>query len=125
MRWSIRNGAMIGTIVLAAACAPIVDIHGFIPDNELLDRVKVGEFTRAQLTELLGAPSSVAQFDGETWYYISRRTEAIAFLKPKIVDQRVVGVSFSKDTGVVTEVKRFEIDDAREIALVERETPTH
>jgi outer membrane protein assembly factor BamE (lipoprotein component of BamABCDE complex) len=122
-----RNLVGAGVLLALAGCAPMVEQHGFIPDPELVERIRPGQQTRAQVAEILGAPSSVAAFNGETWYYISRRTETVAFLAPlapMVVDQRVGAGSFNKDTGYVDEVRRFTADDMRTIDFVERETPT-
>jgi outer membrane protein assembly factor BamE (lipoprotein component of BamABCDE complex) len=125
MQRTMKSTLIAAVAALAlGACTPIVAQHGFIPDNELVERVKTGVHTRSQVAEILGAPSSVASFNGETWYYITRRTETVAFLKPKVTDQRVVAVSFDPDNGLVAEVRRFSVEDGRDVAFVERETPT-
>ena len=108
----------------AGACAPIVEVHGFIPDDELVQQIKPGQHDRLYVEELLGSPSSVANFDGETWYYITRRTETLAFFEPEIKDQRVLAVVFDLATGTVSKVDSYGLDDGRLIELVERQTPT-
>ena len=114
----------IALVLAAGACSPIVEVHGFIPDDELVQQIKPGQHDRLYVEELLGSPSSIANFDGETWYYITRRTETLAFFEPEIKDQRVLAVVFDLATGTVSKVDSYGLDDGRLIELVERQTPT-
>ena len=94
-----------------------------LPDPERLAEISNGGFSRAEVAEILGSPSSVAVLEGETWYYISKRTETLAFFEPKVSDQQVVVVRFDKK-GMVSEVQTLGLDEARTIEPAERETPT-
>ncbi len=117
--------ALLLTVVIAAtACTPKVEVHGFIPDDELVKQIKAGQHDRTYVEELLGSPSSIANFEGETWYYITRRTETLAFFEPEVKDQRVLAISFDLGTGTVKEIGTFNLADGRPIQFVERETPT-
>ena len=117
--------ALLLTVVIAAtACTPKVEVHGFIPDDELVKQIKAGQHDRTYVEELLGSPSSIANFKGETWYYITRRTETLAFFEPEVKDQRVLAISFDLGTGTVKEIGTFNLADGRPIQFVERETPT-
>lgn len=116
----------LGICVLAVsvvACAAKVDTRGNLPDPELLAEITPGEHSRDEVSEILGSPSSIAAFDRETWFYISKRTETFAFFAPEVNQRQVVIVRFDKK-GVVTEVKTLGLDDARSIDPVDRETPT-
>tara|TARA_Y100000590_G_scaffold69747_1_gene76105 strand:+ start:55 stop:531 length:477 start_codon:yes stop_codon:yes gene_type:complete len=122
---ALRRCAPLGLcLILALACTPRVEVHGFIPDDELVKQIKVGEHDRTGVARALGSPSSIATFNGETWYYISRRTETLAFLEPEIIDQRVLAVSFDITAGTVSAVDNYTLKDGRLIQLVQRQTPT-
>jgi len=71
----------------------------------------------------LGTPSSVGVFDGETWFYISERTEKVAFLDPKVIDRKVIVIKFD-NRGVVSDMTTLGMEDGHEVAIVERKTPT-
>ena len=119
-RWGV-------SIILAgavlAACQPRVDIHGFMPNAELVAQVQPGELTRAGVAEVLGSPSTIATFDADTWYYITQKTRSFAFLKPEIIDQEVLMIKFDDDQ-VVSAVVRYTIEDGLIIDPVSRKTPT-
>lgn len=120
-------GAVFAAVLLSiiAACAPRQDYRGVNIDEEKLNLIAVGQSTEPQVGALLGSPSTTSTFPewGTTYYYISSETEAVAFLAPELIDQQVVAISFDKE-GKVREIKRYGMKDGKQIALVQRETPT-
>jgi len=112
-------------LVLAglAACAPIRDVRGYIPDEEKVAAVKVGQDTRDTVQEKLGTPSSTATFGEPTWYYISTEQERYAFFKPDVTHRKILAVQFTED-GRVADIRNYGIDDGKVIAYVDRETPS-
>ena len=107
----------------AAACAPTVGVHGNRLDEEALARIQPGQTTQQEVLQLLGSPSTVGTFDGEAWYYISRRTEHRSFYQNDVVAQDVVAITFNGQ-GVVDSLDRRGLEDARSIQPVSRTTPT-
>lgn len=110
------------SVALLAACASNVEQHGNLPDHSELATITPGKTTKAEVAKLLGSPSSVGVFDGDAWYYISRKTEQVAFFKPDVTDQEVYIVSFNHD-GVVSNVARKTLKDGETITPVARTTP--
>ncbi len=109
--------------LMLTACAPRVEMNGNLPDPERLAEIKDGGFSREEVAEILGSPSSVAVLEGEVWYYISKRTETVAFFDPDVSDQQVVVIHFDKK-GMVSKVQTLGLEQARTIEPAERETPT-
>jgi outer membrane protein assembly factor BamE (lipoprotein component of BamABCDE complex) len=122
MRCSFAVAAM-AAMVLLVGCSTSVDQRGNLPDQDRLAEIKPGVTTREQVQQLLGTPSSTSTFDDSTWYYISKKTEQWAFLSPDTIEQKVVAVDFDT-SGVVRDVRQRGLDDAKEVAMVERTTPT-
>jgi outer membrane protein assembly factor BamE (lipoprotein component of BamABCDE complex) len=106
-----------------ASCSPPVETRGNIPDAVVIGEIKPGVHTKDQVSQLLGTPSSVATFDKNTWYYLGRKTESVAFFKPETIEAQTVVIRFD-DKGVVSEIRRLDRESGREIDVVERETPT-
>ncbi|HZS82614.1 MAG TPA: outer membrane protein assembly factor BamE [Stellaceae bacterium] len=109
--------------MLAAACSPVVDQRGNLPDATKLAQIQPGVTTKEAVQQLLGTPSSVATFNDKTWYYISRRTSQTAFFDPKVLDQEVIVVAFD-DGGVVRDVERHGLADGRQVDPSPRVTPS-
>jgi outer membrane protein assembly factor BamE (lipoprotein component of BamABCDE complex) len=105
-----------------AACSPTVAQRGNVPDTEKLAELKTGD-SKDKVVQTIGSPSSIGTFSDKRWYYISRKTEKFGFFDPKTVDQQVVEVLFD-DQDKVQEIKKLNLDDAYDVDLVGRSTPT-
>ena len=106
-----------------AACAPIRDVRGYVPDEEKVASVQIGADTRDSVQQKLGTPSSTATFGDPTWYYISTEQERYAFFKPDVTKRQILAVQFT-DEGKVADIRTYGIEDGQVIALVDRETPS-
>jgi outer membrane protein assembly factor BamE (lipoprotein component of BamABCDE complex) len=104
-------------------CVPQVSNHGYHLDEAALAQVEPGRTSRDEVLQLLGSPSSITTFDGSAWYYVGQRTERMSFYQEEVVNQDVVAIAFD-EAGTVTSVDRHGLDQAQEISLVDRETPT-
>ena len=106
-----------------AACSPMIHTDGQVPDPVKIASIEPGVYTRDQVAELLGTPSTVSTFDGNVWYYITKRTSTTAFLEPEVLEQRVVVISFD-ESGLVRNVSQRGLESANEVLPVARATPT-
>ena len=113
----------IATVLNIAGCAPEVNVRGHVLNPDSLAQIKPGLQTRDQVLDLLGSPSSIGTFEDTRWYYISRRTEHLAFYEPEVMEAHVVMVEFDT-AGFVKDVAHLPDEDIREVEIVERKTPT-
>jgi outer membrane protein assembly factor BamE (lipoprotein component of BamABCDE complex) len=110
-------------IVLAVTgCADPVVQRGNLPEQASLKDIKPGVTDKQTVTRLLGSPSTVGTFDKDTWYYISQRTEEVAFFKPTLLDQQVVTIDFDRN-GIVRDINHRGMDDRHPITPIARATP--
>lgn len=118
---------LVGTLVLGAAglsaCSPQIRTHGNMVDPDALAKINPGSSTSGEVLSLLGSPSSEANFGQRTWYYIGQRTERQAFLKPEIIERKVIYVDFDQ-SGLVDTIGALDMEDGKKIAFITRETPT-
>ncbi len=97
--------------------------QGYVIDEEALEMVPPGS-SREQVLLALGTPSTRATFDNETYYYISQsRVRRADFMKPKIVDQRILAVYFGEDDRV-TRIAQYGLQDGRVFDFLSKTTPT-
>ncbi len=122
-RLAMRLGAAVIIAWSLSACSPKTATRGSMPEAELVALVTPGIHGQDDVRSILGAPSAVGTFDPNTWYYIGRRTEQYAFLKRDTVEQQVLIVRFGVG-GRVAQIARLDENDARQVALVDRETPS-
>lgn len=113
----------VATILLLAACSPKVETRGYIQQGNWKDEIKIGQTNKQEVLDKFGSPSSQSSFGAETWYYVSTRKEAVGFMRPSIVSQDTVDITFDP-SGVVSDVHFYDKDDGKDVALVKRTTPT-
>jgi outer membrane protein assembly factor BamE (lipoprotein component of BamABCDE complex) len=99
-----------------------VNQRGNLPKADAMAQIKPGVTDKATVQRLLGTPSTTPAFDNNTWYYISRETKDIAFLKPEILDQQVVAIHFD-DSGVVSGIDHKGLQDAQAVTPNPNSTP--
>lgn len=104
-------------------CSPRVDVRGNLPNPDLVADIEIGHISKKQVVALLGSPSSVSPLSSDTWYYVSERTETLAFFEPKVKERKVLVIRFDKKE-IVSNVKVFGLEDAKKFEMVERVTPT-
>ncbi len=111
--------------ITLAACDPVQQEKGYRIDPEVVKNIETGIATKESIIETLGSPSSVSTFpgSGEAWYYITKRTEHFAFLDKKILEQSVIVIQFDENE-VVKGIKNYNKEDAQNISIVDRKTPT-
>jgi outer membrane protein assembly factor BamE (lipoprotein component of BamABCDE complex) len=122
----VSRALLSGSILVIAglaACAPIRDVRGYVPDDEKVAEVAIGGDTRDSVQEKLGTPSSTAAFGDPTWYYISTEQERYAFFHPDVTKRQILAIQFGDD-GKVNDVRKYGVEDGQVIALVDRETPS-
>nr|WP_244636841.1 outer membrane protein assembly factor BamE [Limoniibacter endophyticus] len=96
---------------------------GYILDEKSLELVPVGS-SREQVILTLGTPSTTATFDNEVFYYISQtRSRPVAFMKPRLVDQRILAVYFNGE-GRVEHIANYGLQDGKVFDFISRTTPT-
>ena len=122
--------AAVGLALILTGCNTVESLqpsetlsHGFIVDQETLDLVPVGS-SREQVLLSLGTPSTTATFDTEAFYYISQtRKRPVAFMNPRVTDQRVLAVYFGAD-GRVSNIAHYGTQDGKLFDFISRATPT-
>lgn len=106
-----------------AACEPTVRNHGFAPDPELVDTIRAGSDTRGSVRRKIGRPGLDGVFANDGWYYIASTFEHLTYHAPKIVNRRIVAITFNEDD-VVASVNTYGLEDGKLIDLETRTTPT-
>lgn len=104
-------------------CAPLKATRGYVPEAGALASVRVNEDTREVVAAKLGRPSSLGNFNSDSWYYISQKTETLAFFRPEIIEQNILAIHFNQEDKV-EKVRQYGLEDGRIIDLITRKTPT-
>lgn len=122
----LKKGLCIAVIGLAlTACEPIKSDQGYHLDPEQLAKIEPGVTDKDAVQDIMGSPSSIATFqtEGDAWYYISSKTEHLAFFEKEVRERNIVIVKFDIND-VVANITDLDKEAGKEIKVVERETPT-
>ncbi len=110
-------------VVLGACSLGQVYQRGYVMPEGALQQIPLGA-TQEQVLIVMGTPSTVATVSGDTFYYISQRTEsAAAFIPDKPTDQRIVAIYFDKSRRV-EKLADYGIKDGKVFDYLSRTTPT-
>jgi outer membrane protein assembly factor BamE (lipoprotein component of BamABCDE complex) len=109
--------------LLAGGCAPTVQVHGYVPSEADLSRIRPGFDDAGSVEEILGRPSSGGVLRDSAWYYVQSTVESFTYHAPEVIDRKVIAVNFNQ-AGTVTGVKRYGLQDGRVVDLETRTTET-
>ena len=109
-------GALIG-------CTPQIDYHGHVFTENDVTQIQPG-MSQDQVRLALGTPNTTTTVGGGVYYYISSTKKTVAFLKPQVVDRKVVAVYFGPDK-TVQRVANYGLKDGKVFDFISRETPSH
>ena len=116
------------TLLAGAAALTLVGCaqttqHGYIPSEIALQQVPVGS-SRDQVLIALGTPSTIGDYNGEVFYYISQtRQQSALFLDARIVDQRILAVYFDGNDRV-SQIAEYGLQDGQVFNFITMTTPT-
>ena len=116
------GAALAITALSAAGCQATVNNRGYLPTPGLTESIRIGVDTKATIQAALGSPSASGTFNDDVWYYISSKQEDYLFFYPEEVERQVVAINFGPDQTVAS-VKTLGLEDGREVAFSDRETP--
>ena len=109
--------------LVAAGCAPTVQIHGYVPSPADISRIRPGFDDAGSVEEILGQPSSSGVLRDSAWYYVQSTVESYTYHAPRVIDRTVLAINFDQN-GVVRDIKRYGLQDGRIIDLQTRTTET-
>ena len=78
----------------------VVENHGQIYEkNVKFEELEVGKIKKDEILNILGSPSTTSNFDKEpSWIYISSEFKKFVFLDGQNTDQKILILSFDKET---------------------------
>lgn len=126
MRSSARRALAVALLLSGgalAACSPTVQVHGYMPPEADVARIKPGVDTAATVEEILGLPAGNGIVRDSAWYYVESTFENYTYHAPRVLDRKILAVNYN-DNGVVTGLARYGIKDGRIIDLATETTQT-
>ena len=110
--------------LMVTACAPTIRKHGYTPQAEELEQIRIGRDTRGSVRRKIGRPGTAGIFTDDGWYYVASTVEHLAYYAPEVIERTVVAITFDQ-TDVVTAVNIYGMEDGRIIDLETKISPTY
>lgn len=101
-------------ICLLVSCSKNLETVGYFVNKSKLDSIKVNKSSKQEVLDTLGEPTAKSTFPPEAYYYIERQYERIAFLTPKLKEQKVISIEFNKQD-IVTNLVIYDKDSANSL----------
>ncbi len=120
----VRRGLGLLALIFLSACTALYQNHGYVPRDEELARIEVGESTRETVARAVGRPSSTGLLTGAAWYYVGSRFRHYGARAPQEIDRQVVAISFD-EAGTVENVERFGLENGQAVVLSRRVTDSN
>ena len=114
---------VVAAFVALSACSRIQQNQGYIVDESLVAAIQPGVDNKDSVAKTLGRPTFVSEFDGKSWYYVSRNTTQLAFIAPRAKEQSIIRVTFDGRNNV-SAIDRRGLEQVASINPVGDKTPT-
>ncbi|HMQ41457.1 MAG TPA: outer membrane protein assembly factor BamE [Paracoccus sp. (in: a-proteobacteria)] len=118
------RGLVIALTLFVTGCAPIYRNHGYIPPEEDLALIQIGQTSQFELESMIGRPGSQGLLEGSGWFYVGSRWRHYGAMPPREIEREVVAIHFAPD-GTVSNVERFGFEQGRIVVLSRRVTQTN
>jgi outer membrane protein assembly factor BamE (lipoprotein component of BamABCDE complex) len=93
--FSITTRLFILFFALNLAACQSVDIRGQHVTDQAIDEINTKKLSENQVINLIGTPTYIPEYTPDTWYYVQRSSTRRAWFDPKVVEQRIVKITFS------------------------------
>ncbi len=111
-------------VMVLSACSTMKQTRGYVPDEKLVNAIRVDVDNKQSVQTLLGNPTMKPTFDDANWYYYSKKTEQWAFFKEKVSHMDILAITFDNEN-YVSDIRHYTIADNKIIDPVTRKTVTH
>ncbi len=120
--WRVAFG--LASVTALAACDPQIRNHGYVPTDAELSELVVGVDTRVSVEETVGTPSASGVLDDTGYFYVRQSISQYGWREPEVLSREIVSISFD-NSGVITNIERFGLEDGNVVALSRRTTDTN
>ncbi|MCY4304770.1 MAG: outer membrane protein assembly factor BamE [Aestuariivita sp.] len=121
LRFPLKFGCGLVLMIVLTACGAQYRNHGYVPTDEELAEIVIGVDTRETVEETLGRGVFFDVLDRRGTYYLRSRVRMRGILEPKVVERKLIAVTFDDDE-VVSNIETYGLSDGREVVLTRRVT---
>ena len=82
--------------IVNASCAPISRISGYVPTEIEISQLQIGSSTKEDVVRQIGEPLNYNYSSTKFLFYVQKKVETIAFLRPRVTERKVIKLTFNK-----------------------------
>lgn len=90
-------------LFILAGCQS-VQVRGQHVTDQAIEQINKNKSTKKEVVDIIGTPTYVPDYTKNTWYYVQRSLTKKAWFNPKVVEQRIVKVTFGNNNKVLSAV---------------------
>lgn len=124
MKQNILSITLIVVALITTGCAERITTHGQIIKTKNVQRIVKGTHNKEDVQYLLGSPSAVGTFNKNTWYYLTEKKVSKPLKDDKIIERRIVTITFDKN-GIVKTIDDKTTTNIPQMTFNEKITPTY
>lgn len=124
MKFYLAQASVIFSILFLLSSCQTIESRGQFIDDNLLSTLEAKRLNKSGVEELVGTPTIIPDYTPNTWYYIQRTMGKRAWFEPKVIEQRIVKVTFNRNN-LVEEVKLLNDSHNDEINIITEYTKTY
>lgn len=111
-------------VLFALGGCQTIDIRGQYVEDQYIKQLETKRLTKIEVIDLIGTPTVIPDYSPNTFYYIQRSLARRIWLAPKVVEQRIVKITFSKKD-IVEDVLVLNDSHHEEIRVISDYTRTY
>ncbi|XVN42899.1 MAG: outer membrane protein assembly factor BamE [Candidatus Rickettsia vulgarisii] len=110
----IRVASAISMLLALSNCQTI-ESRGQAIDESTLPILEGKRLSKSEVENLAGTPTIIPDYTPNTWYYIHRSLSRRAWFEPKVIEQKIVKITFNQNdiTQDVTVLSNIHKDDLK------------
>lgn len=112
-----------GLILLSLVSCKTMNVDGQIIKDADIDYLKRNALSEEQVIDHLGTPNLVPEYSPNVWYYVYTKTTKNNWTLPKLIEQRIVKVTFNNSRRV-SNVSVIENGFDNNVGMASAITPT-
>lgn len=93
--FSISTRLFILLFTLNLSGCQSVDIRGQHVTDQAIEEINTKKLSEEEVVSLIGTPTYIPEYTQDTWYYVQRSSTRRAWFDPKVVEQRIVKITFN------------------------------
>ena len=124
MKFFLAQIFLVPSILFLLCSCQTIESRGQFIDNNLLSTLETRKLNKAGVEDLIGTPTIVPDYTPNTWYYVQRSLSKRAWFKPKVIEQRIVKITFNQND-LIEEVQLLNDSHNDDIHIISEYTKTY